>query len=189
MMKHSAVIIAVLVLGLVLSGCAQTQKKIDANAQSVQYLDTAMKGLNYKMNSLESKIKNLEDSAGELEDIREEIMRLNSDKQVLINRVVDVEEKFESTADLKKSSVRIKVLSGGGKLFSAKRMAKRLETFGYAVQKTAKAPRRNYETDKVFYDPAFRVEAEDIAKKLGGGTVVRPLTWNSQFNIIVVTRK
>jgi phage shock protein A len=84
-------------------------------------------------------------------------------------------------------SVKIKVLSGDGKLPSARKMAKRLIKMGYKVQAIDLAPRSNIKKNMVFYSEDCRQEAEQILKRLGGKTVIKPLSWPSVFNLIVVT--
>jgi biotin carboxyl carrier protein len=84
--------------------------------------------------------------------------------------------------------LKIKVLSGDGKLPSARRMAKRLIKMGYKVQTVDLAPRWKIKKNVVFYSEDCRQEAEQILKRLGGKTVIKPLSWPSIFNLIVVTR-
>jgi len=84
-------------------------------------------------------------------------------------------------------SLKIKVLSGSGKLSPARRMAKRLSKMGYKVQAIDLAPRSNIKRNMVFYSEDCRQQAEHISKRLGGNTIIKPLSWPSIFNLIVVT--
>lgn len=84
-------------------------------------------------------------------------------------------------------SLKIKVLSGDGKLPSARRMAKRLIKMGYKVQAIDLGPRSNIKKNTVYYSEDCRQEAEHISKRLGGNTIIKPLSWPSVFNLIVVT--
>jgi Tfp pilus assembly protein PilO len=85
--------------------------------------------------------------------------------------------------------VRIKVLTGDGKLPSATKMAGVVKAMGYKVEKVDRAPTANFSGHTVFYAPDFRKDAGNIAKRLGGNAIARPLSWPSVFNIIVVAGK
>ena len=84
-------------------------------------------------------------------------------------------------------SLQIKVLSGDGKLPSAKRMAQKLIQMGYKVEAIDLAPRSNIKKNTVFYSEDCRQEAGHISKQLGGNTIIKPLSWPSVFNLIIVT--
>ncbi len=58
---------------------------------------------------------------------------------------------------------------------------------GYRVKLIDKAPRSDFNGIVVYYGNEHRASAETMAKRLGGGTATRPLTWSSAFDIIVVT--
>ncbi len=83
-------------------------------------------------------------------------------------------------------SIRVKVLSGNGKMSSAKKMAQRLTKFGYRVAVVGMAATPDYATDIVYYKSGFEKKAADMARKIGGKTITKPLTWSSVFDIIVV---
>ena len=87
-------------------------------------------------------------------------------------------------ADIK--SIRLKVLSGNGKMSSAKKMAGRLTKLGYKVEVVGMATTPDYATDTVYYKPGFEKKAADIAKRLGGKTITKPISWSSVFDVIVV---
>ena len=83
-------------------------------------------------------------------------------------------------------SIRLKVLSGNGKMSSAKKMAGRLTKLGYKVEVVGMATTPDYVTDTVYYKPGFEKKAADMAKKLGGKTITKPISWSSVFDVIVV---
>lgn len=91
----------------------------------------------------------------------------------------------EKVADL--GNLKVKVLSGDGKISSAKQMAKTLIKIGYSVKLTGMAPRSNFAATTVYFAPDYQKEANAMAIQLGGNTISKPLTWPSEFNIIVVT--
>ena len=84
-------------------------------------------------------------------------------------------------------TLKIKVLSGDGNIASAKGLSKKLGKMGYQVKLIDKAPRSDFDTTIVYYGKDHRAAAETMAKRLGSGTATRPLTWSSDFDIIVVT--
>ena len=83
-------------------------------------------------------------------------------------------------------SIRLKVLSGNGKMSSAKKMAGRLTKLGYKVEVVGMAMTPDYATDTVYYKPGFEKKAADLAKKIGVRTITKPISWSSVFDIIVV---
>jgi septal ring factor EnvC (AmiA/AmiB activator) len=83
--------------------------------------------------------------------------------------------------------VKIKVLTGNGNSASAKNLAKRLGTMGYPVKSIDKAARSDYKENTIFFGSGYETTAAILAKKLGTGAITKPLTWKSDFNIIVVT--
>ncbi|MBM4271034.1 MAG: hypothetical protein FJ139_02580 [Deltaproteobacteria bacterium] len=84
-------------------------------------------------------------------------------------------------------NLRVKVLSGTGKMSSARVMAKKLTGMGYRIASVDMAPRKNFTTNTVFYAPDYRNEARDLTARLGENAVCKPLTWSSVFHIIVVS--
>ena len=90
----------------------------------------------------------------------------------------------ETTTDLK--TLKVKVLSGDGKMSSAKQMVKTLVKLGYRIKFTGMAPRANFAANTIYFAPDYKNEANNMAIQLGGNTISKPLTWPSEFNIIVV---
>jgi hypothetical protein len=86
-----------------------------------------------------------------------------------------------------KKALTIKVLAGDGNIISARSLSKRLGKMGYRVKLIDKAPRSDFDTTIVYYGTDHRAAAETMAKRLGGGTATRPLTWSSAFDVIIVT--
>ncbi len=84
--------------------------------------------------------------------------------------------------------VKIKVLSGSGSLNPALDMVKQLEANGYKVERTDIAPSTDFSSDKVFFTKGNDSTAREIAEKIGSTAVAAPMTWDSEFDIIVVTR-
>lgn len=82
--------------------------------------------------------------------------------------------------------IKIKVLSGDGNLDSAREMAKKLRKIGYMI-KTIHSSQRKFSRNTIFFAPEFQNEARSLAPSLGGTPVLKPLTWSTIFDLIVVT--
>jgi hypothetical protein len=82
--------------------------------------------------------------------------------------------------------LRIKVLSGTGRLSSAHALRDSLVKFGYRVERVDMAPRSNFTESIVYYLAGLRPQAEELAARMGGRASVKPLSWKSVFDMIVV---
>jgi hypothetical protein len=85
------------------------------------------------------------------------------------------------------ADIKIKVLNGNGNIVSAKRMEKKIVAMGYEVERVDDAPRFTFKTNTIYYADCCKDDAEELARKLGGRTITKSLTWNSIFDIIAVT--
>jgi hypothetical protein len=83
--------------------------------------------------------------------------------------------------------LRVKVLSGNGKTSSARAMSEKLKKLGYKTQNAGLAPRSNFDVTTIYYARNYKSEAQHMATQLDGGAIVKPLTWPSDFHVIVVT--
>ena len=86
-----------------------------------------------------------------------------------------------------KTTLRIKVLSGNGDLHSAGKMANELEKMGYNIEEIDYAPRSNFLDNILYFAAKYQKEAEDLAFKSGSINILKPVTWPSVFDFIVVT--
>jgi len=84
-------------------------------------------------------------------------------------------------------NIKVKVLSGDGKISSAKAMSKSLTKMGYKAENLGMAPRSNFGVTTIYFAPEYKNEAQHLAAQMGGGAVSKPLTWPSIFHIIVVS--
>ena len=82
--------------------------------------------------------------------------------------------------------LKIKVLSGSGNLSSARKMANKLGNLGYNIKLIGLAPRSNFKKNTVYYASRHKINAKKLAQNLGADTVLKPLTWSSIFDLIVV---
>jgi len=83
--------------------------------------------------------------------------------------------------------LRMKVLSGNGKMSSARAMSETLKKLGYKIENTGLSPRSNFDVTTIYFAPNYKSKAQQVAKQLGGGAIAKPLTWPSGFHVIVVT--
>ena len=96
-----------------------------------------------------------------------------------------IKDKKENVEDV--HNLQIKVLSGDGHQDSAERMKNKLTGMGYPVHMIDLAPRKNFASNAVFFASGYRDQAEQLAKKIGGNTPIKPISWPSVYNIIVVS--
>jgi septal ring factor EnvC (AmiA/AmiB activator) len=210
MLRRSLCLIALLAFVTALAGCLVTQdtyvkKQDEANtlAKNVAELDQKNKEIEAQNERLQAENIDLEKQVAVkdalLQKNTEEIAKQEAKQAEMVNemdrmkaqlaksREVAIEEgtAAKKQADLK--SLRIKVLSGDGKIDSARQMAKRISSMGYKVESVEMADHSDYPVIIVYFAPKYKKEAKTLAAKLGKKTVVKPLYWKSVFNLIVVT--
>lgn len=199
-----------MVFVMALSGCmvtksAYVQKEEEANtlAKTVSDLDQRNKEITAQSEKLQAENSDLKKQAAVKDDLlqkkSEEIARQDAKQAAMVNEVerMKAPQAKSGAADIKESpaagksaglkSIRMKVLSGEGKIDSAKRMAKRLTAMGYKVESVTMAENADYPANTVYFTEKYKKEAKALASRLGKNTIVKPLTWKSVFNLIVVT--
>jgi chromosome segregation ATPase len=199
-----------MVFVMALSGCMVTkssyvQKEEEANtlAKTVSDLDQRNKEITAQNEKLKAESGDLNKQLAAKDDLlqkkSEEIARQDAKQAAMVNEVerMKAQQAKSGVANIKESpaagksaglkSIRMKVLSGEGKIDSAKRMAKRLTAMGYKVESVAMAENADYPANTVYFTEKYKKEAKALASRLGKNTIVKPLTWKSVFSIIVVT--
>ncbi|MFC1516188.1 hypothetical protein ACFL7E_05455 [Thermodesulfobacteriota bacterium] len=83
--------------------------------------------------------------------------------------------------------LKIKVLSGNGDLGPAKRVAKKLRGMGYSILMIDLAPRSDFDNATIYFAPNVEDEAGHLMFNMGGNPVLKPLSWPTTFDLIVVT--
>ena len=179
---------------------AQTETESVVTKMEIEYLQQQIDYLKEENVRIRDESQNnLNQIMAQNEVLREEIQRLKQGKnmdqgeEVLVTKRMDTEEKGiispSNTPKISKNvqNVKIKVLSGNGDIVSARSMSKRLSNMGYKVASIGSAPRSDFLTNTVYFDPEMQVEAKELALRLGTNTLIKPLSWPSVFNIIVVT--
>ncbi len=209
MLRNSVAVALFVSLVLVSSGCmvqkSAYQKKVDeadSLGRDVASLQQQNKSLAEENERLRQQVQELstgvgtpESSAGAAPALKEapkateeKIMEPPKEKAAATPQAATAKPVPEKKdADIK--SIRLKVLSGNGKMSSAKKMAGRLTKLGYKVEVVGMAMTPDYVTDTVYYKPGFEKQAADMAKKLGAKTITKPMSWSSVFDVIAVAGK
>jgi seryl-tRNA synthetase len=210
MLRRSLCLFALLVFVTALAGCLVTQdsyvkKEEEAStlSKAVAELDQKNKEIAAQNEKLQAENNDLKKQAAVKDDLlqkkSEEIAKQDAKQAEMVNELDRMKAQFakskevaieESPAGKKQSglkSIRIKVLSGDGKIDSARQMAKRVASMGYKVESVGMADNSDYPASTVYFAPKYNKEAKTLAKKLGKETITKPLSWKSVFSIIVVT--
>jgi hypothetical protein len=122
----------------------------------------------------------MKDASSPEKDSLKQDRKADVEKKEVDQKAVAAEE-----VDLKK--LKMKVLSGNGKISPAKIMSGKLVKMGYRVDIIGIAPRSNFDRNTVYFAPEYKNEAQRLASQLGGATIFKPLTWPSIFHMILVT--
>jgi len=160
---------------------ANLQRQIDALQEENQRIRN---GHGNKIAKLRDENKLLNE---QISTLKEEKQRIVDKNQVFTEKLTRFPFQYELEKDIRK--FKIKVLSGDGDLNSAEKFAKKLRNMGYTIKLIDKSPRSNFSQNTVFFAPKFQNEAEQLASRLGGTTIFKPLSWPSIFDLIVVTGK
>lgn len=129
----------------------------------------------------------------EVDRLKKDNQRIVQENEVLKQKLPDTQVKTNivAPAPLKKDKtigkLKIKVLFGDGELNSASKMARQLRSLGYPVQLVDQAPRSNFDSTIIYFAPKSKYEAKRLRAKLGGQLTLKPLSWPSSFDLIVVT--
>lgn len=141
-------------------------------------------GLNEKLNALagtrspEAKATSV--SASKSGKVDREVILLEQELSIVERRLENLEQAKRSPAP------NVKVLAGTTDLQAAKDMAAFLTRNGFIVRAVDFATTSGYKYNTVFYAEGFETHAQQLAEALGGKTIIKPLTWQSVFDIIAV---
>ena len=210
MLRRSLFLVALLALVTALSGCLVTQsayvqkeEEVNTLAKNVTALEQRNKELAAQGEKLQAENSELKKQAAEKDDLlekkSEEIARQYAKQAEMVNemdrmkvqlaksREAAVEQRPAAKKSAGLKSIRIKVLSGDGKIDSAKKMAKRIAALGYKVESVGMSENTDYPANTVYFAPNHKAQAKSLASKLGKDTITKPLFWKSVFTLIVVT--
>lgn len=170
-----------------------TTEELQRSKASIAQLNEQMAAVNKELASLKSEVQKMKGADAVTKDSsvtgemgkKEQVNEVDISKRDEMKKPTDEKQSMEGTeASLK--DLKVKVLSGNGKLPTAKQMSKRLVVMGYRVADIGIAVRADYKVNTIYYAPDYRAEAQRLAVQLGGKTIAKPLTWTSFFHIIVV---
>ena len=114
------------------------------------------------------------DKIQEIDIVKEELKKAPEEKSIVSQREITLK------------AFRMKVLSGNGKLSTARDMSTKVAKMGYKIEDIGLASRADYKATTIYYAPEYRMEAEKLAARLGGETISKIMTWPSVFQIILV---
>ena len=155
----------------------RAKQQVNSEVSKRRQAEKERSGLLGEIDTLKKDLSSLEE---EISSVKKENRGLKSEK--IQARLQNIAAKIDL------DDVKIKVLSGSGSLTPALDMVKQLEANGYKVERTDLAPSTNFSRDKVFFKKGNDSTAKNIAEKIGPTAIAAPLTWKSEFDIIVVTR-
>jgi hypothetical protein len=202
-----------LVFCLATSGCTaldysgrNTTEELQRSKASIAQLNGQMAAVNKELTLLKSEVQKMKEAeaatkdssmAGETGASKEKEAAVSETGKKEQVKEVDISKRDEmkKSADEKQAvegketslkNLKVKVLSGNGKLPTARQMSKRLIAMGYRVEDIGTATRTDYEVNTIYFASDYKTEAQRLAARLGGKTIAKPLTWSSVYHIIVV---
>jgi len=189
-----------LVFCLATSGCTaldqsgiNTTDELQRSKASIAQLNEQMAAVNKELTLLKSDVQKMKEAeaatkgssvAGETGK-KEQVKEVDISKRDEMKKSADEKQAVEGKETSLKN-LKVKVLSGNGKLPTAKQMSKRLIAMGYKVADVGTAARTDYKVNTIYFASDYKAEAQRLAVRLGGKTIAKPLTWTSAFHIIVV---
>lgn len=193
-------LIAMVISFFVFGGCTvfeyldgSSEEEMERHRMTRAELETELKDAEIENVYLKKRVDVLEKDNEEMRVENEKALEgLKSDttdekKDVGNEKAVEQKETSDTQAVKDIGKLKIKVLSGDGNIRSAKQMASRLKKMGYHVKRVDFAPKSTFSKNTLFFAAGTRKQAEALSRRLGGSTVLKPLSWSSIFDIIVVT--
>ncbi|MGA1825690.1 MAG: LytR C-terminal domain-containing protein [bacterium] len=192
-----------------------SEKEIKQFREPKKELRSNIKKLIKSNKDLKNQIKNLEEEkdkavneknilSKKYNELQEEIKREEEEVPPVVEKVASTEDKsliyieperpwqekvefrhVSSSRDL--HSIKLKVLSGDGNIESAHKMADWLRNRGYSIKLIDYAPRSNFVHNTVYFAANSRKEAEEVVNLLSDNTSSKPISWYSEYDLIVVT--
>ena len=199
-MYMRALCIITLVSCLATSGCAgldlsgrNTTEELQRSKASIAQLNEQMASVNKELTLLKSQVQKMKEGevaakessvAGETGQ-KEQVKEVDISKRDEMKKPAD-EKQAVAVKETSIKNLKIKVLTGNGKLPTARQMSKRLIGMGYRVEDIGTANRTDYAVNTIYFASDYKTEAQQMAARLGDKTIAKPLTWSSVFHIIVV---
>ena len=144
---------------------------------------------NESKSSIDETIREMAKVEDEQKPLNQELAKLREENNRITTENASFKEKLEEFQKKVLRDLKIKVLSGDGDLRSAKSMTKKLMGMDYEIRLIGYAPQSNFEKNTVYFKPDFEKEGKRLVSRLGANTLIKPLTWSSIFDLIIVTGK
>ena len=189
-MSRPFVITLILCMGLILPNCAVLEKMDGSSKDEIEKFKMSKGEMWNELKKARNENIRLRDQVRTLQEGNQRITDENKRLAIKLHTCqlahgTSLSESHEKAI----SKIRMKALSGDGDLNSAKEMAKRLRGAGYNIKIFHHANRSDYLCSTVYCLPTFLREAKRLVLLLGEHTIIKPLTWPSAYDIIVVTGK
>lgn len=170
------------------AGCSHVGQGLVDDEQRLARQAEAQAALDERVAAIEARMARTDGaSAGDVRRMGRELERVEEKARDLGERVAELERSLEAIRHRTAADLRIKALGAGGSMDAARALADELQGLGYKVESVGLAPKeKRFERVTVFYQEAYRPEAVRLAVALGGDTLVKPLTWQSVFHVVVV---
>ena len=144
---------------------------------------------NESKSSMDETIREMAKVEDEQKTLNQELAKLREENERIATENASFKEKLQEFQKKTLGDLKIKVLSGDGDLRSAKSMTKKLLRMDYEIHLVGYAPRSNFKKNTVYFKPDFEKEGKRLVSRLGANTIIKPLTWSSVFDLIIVTGK
>jgi septal ring factor EnvC (AmiA/AmiB activator) len=178
----------VLALALFMSGCTTMQKQIDSNTETTELLSSRQDESSETLEALETRIFAIENSIASVEaHSTGSVQQMQDSLDATKKDIASIKRRLSIGSAARKALMKVKVLAGDDDLKKAKTAAKKLERNGFSVRIVDFTPEPRFKHPVVYYAKGFRYEAKEIARLMGKRAEVRKLTWNSVYDIILVT--
>jgi len=199
-MYMRALCIITLVFCLAISGCAgldiygrNTTEELQRSKASIAQLNEQMASVNKELTLLKSQVQKMKEAEAAAKDSsvasetgqKEQVKEVDISKREEMKKPAD-EKQAVAGKETSLKNLKVKVLSGNGKLPTARQMSKKLIGLGYRVEDIGTATRTDYTVNTIYFASDYKTEAQQMAARLGDKTIAKPLTWSSVFHIIVV---
>jgi phenylalanyl-tRNA synthetase alpha subunit len=170
-----------------------TTEELQRSKASIAQLNEQVAAVNKELTLLKSEVQKMKEAEAATKDSsvagetgkKEEVKEVDISKRDEMSKSADQKQAVEGKETSLKN-LKVKVLSGNGKLPTARQMSKILIKMGYRVADIGTASRTDYTVNTIYFAPDYKTEAQRLAARLGGKTIAKPLTWSSVFHIIVV---
>ena len=130
-----------------------------------------------------------EELASDLAGTRTNLKALSWESQYdIILVATEIPQQTPKKSDAIADGFKIKVLSGDGNISTAKSVSRQLKQMGHEHVSIDYAPRSDFKMNTIY----FAEKAESLAGEISGmfdgaQTQIKPLSWDSNFDLIVVT--